>query len=126
MNNQRKNKHEIIALDAFKIYIDSEKNELSARSAWHKALDGKKSKGCARLAFLGLLGYSNGVNAAYAIKVFKLLIADPNYSRGLPLWREATKNFDNPEVSHNGQMDVAFALFHNSKAKEYICNKRSI
>jgi hypothetical protein len=81
-----------------------------------------RKKGCPRGAFLGLCeeGLVKGIpaghygasrdNKAYALRAAELLTAGAqNWSRSA-LWQAVT---DDPEKTHNSQMDIVLALWKN-------------
>jgi hypothetical protein len=81
-----------------------------------------RRKSCPRGAFLGLCeeGFVKGIpagrytasrdNKAYAVRAASLLNEGTRSWSISDLWRAAT---DDPEKTHNGQMDIVLALWKN-------------
>lgn len=81
-----------------------------------------QKKGCPRGAFLGLCeeGLVKGIpagnytvskdNKAYAVRAAELLIEGKQKLSISELWRAVT---DDPEKTHNSQMDIVLALWKN-------------
>jgi hypothetical protein len=81
-----------------------------------------RKKGCPRGAFLGLCeeGLVKGIpagqytaskhNKAYAVRAARLLLEGTRKWSVSELWRAVT---DDPEKTHNSQMDVVLALWKN-------------
>jgi hypothetical protein len=81
-----------------------------------------RKKGCPRGAFLGLCeeGFVKGIpagrytaskdNKGYAVRAAALLIEGKQSWSTSSLWRAVT---DDPEKTHNNQMDVGMALWRN-------------
>jgi hypothetical protein len=98
-------------------------------ASWENALErlyptspAARKKGCPRGAFLGLCeeGLVKGIpagqytasrdNKAYAVRAATLLILGTKSWSTSTLWRAVS---DDPEKTHNGQMDIVLALWKN-------------
>lgn len=100
-----------------------------ARRAFPEKVPSQK-KGCPRGAYLGICetGWLPGIpagrynrrpgnkNARYAVKAVELLAAHPEWGDITPaeLWKRLRTTGINMPLRHNGQMDVALALWRHA------------
>lgn len=112
----------IMAVRAHYADVDPIARWQSAMEKLYPTSPAARKKGCPRGAFLGLCeeGLVKGIpagrytsskdNKAYAVRAAELLREGKQSWSTSSLWRAVT---DDPEKTHNSQMDVVLALWNN-------------